>query len=215
LDQLVYSFIGLLEFSSQKELTCMSNYIDFYFDIISPYSYIAHKKIQKIKENHKIIFNYRPILLGGLHNLAGINAPAFNKYKMKNMQSDCELVSKKNDISFKWNSKFPINSLSIMRGYLSVDDNQKENYLDIFFNAYWRDNLDLSSEQEFSKLLNTLGIDSKIFFEKIKQQSIKDNLKKLTNDAFKKEVFGAPTFIINNKIFWGQDRFEYALEELS
>jgi 2-hydroxychromene-2-carboxylate isomerase len=84
----------------------MSNHIDFYFDIISPYSYIAHKKIQKIKGHQKVIFNYKPILLGGLHNLAGISAPAFNKYKMKNMQSDCELVSKKNNISFKWNLKF-------------------------------------------------------------------------------------------------------------
>jgi len=193
----------------------MSSHIDFYFDVISPYSYIAHKKIKKIKENQKIIFNYKPILLGGLHNLAGISAPAFNKYKMKNMQSDCELVSKKNDISFIWNSKFPINSLSIMRGYLSTADNQKEKYLDIFFNAYWRDNLDLSSEQEFSKLLVTLEIDTKIFFEKIKQQPIKDELKKLTSYAFKKEVFGAPTFIVNKKIFWGQDRLVYALEELS
>jgi len=193
----------------------MSNHIDFYFDVISPYSYIAHKKIQKIKENQKTIFIYKPILLGGLHNLAGIKAPAFNKYKMKNMQTDCELVSKKNDIYFIWNSKFPINSLSIMRGYLSINDNQKEKYLDIFFNAYWRDNLDLSSEQEFSKLLDTLEIDSNIFFDKIKQQSIKDDLKKLTSDAFEKEVFGAPTFIVNNKIFWGQDRLEYALEELN
>ena len=199
----------------QKELTCMSSYIDFYFDIISPYSYIAHKKIQKIIENQKINFNYKPILLGGLHNLAGIKAPAFNKYKMKNMQTDCELVSKKNDISFIWNSKFPINSLSIMRGYLSVDNNQKEKYLDIFFNAYWRDNLDLSSEQEFSKLLDALEIDNNIFFDKITQQSIKDTLKQFTNDAFEKEVFGAPTFIVNNKIFWGQDRLEYALEELN
>ena len=154
-------------------------------------------------------------MLGGLHNLAGISAPAFNKYKMKNMQSDCELVSKKNDISFIWNSKFPMNSLSIMRGYLSVDDNQKEKYLDVFFNAYWRDNLDLSSEKQFSKLLENLKIDIKIFFEKIKQQSIKEDLRKLTNDAFDKEVFGAPTFIVNNKIFWGQDRLEYALEEIN
>ena len=193
----------------------MSNHIDFYFDVISPYSYIAHKKIQKIRENQKTIFIYKPILLGGLHNLAEINAPAFNKFKMKNMQSDCELVSKKNDISFTWNSKFPINSLSIMRGYLSIDDSQKEKYLDVFFNAYWRDNLDLSSEQEFSKLLDTLEMESNIFFDKIKQQSIKDDLKKLTSDAFEKEVFGAPTFIVNNKIFWGQDRLEYALEELN
>ena len=193
----------------------MSNHIDFYFDVISPYSYIAHKKIQKIKKNQKTIFIYKPILLGGLHNLAGIKAPAFNKYKMKNMQTDCELVSKKNDISFIWNSKFPINSLSIMRGYLSVDNNQKEKYLDIFFNAYWKDNLDLSSEQEFSKLLDALEIDNNIFFDKITQQSIKDTLKQFTNDAFEKEVFGAPTFIVNNKIFWGQDRLEYALEELN
>ena len=193
----------------------MSSHIDFYFDIISPYSYIAHKKIQKIKEHQKVIFNYKPILLGGLHNLAGINAPAFNKFKIKNMQSDCELVSKKNSISFKWNLKFPINSLPIMRGYLSVEDGQKEDYLNIFFDAYWRDNLDLSSDKEFSKLLESLKIDSKIFFEKIKQQSIKDTLKKFTNDAFEKEVFGAPSFIVNNKIFWGQDRLEYALEELN
>ena len=102
-----------------------------------------------------------------------------------------------------------------MRGYLSIDDNQKEKYLDVFFNAYWRNNLDLSSKQELSKLLITLGMDSKIFFEKINQQSIKNDLKKLTSDAFEKEVFGAPTFIVNNKIFWGQDRLEYALEELN
>jgi len=193
----------------------MSSYIDFYFDVISPYSYIAHKKIQNIKENQKITFNYKPILLGGLHNLAGISAPAFNKYKMKNMQSDCELVSRKNSISFKWNLKFPINSLLIMRGYLSLDGNQKEKYLDIFFDAYWKDNLDLSSENEVLKLLEVLNIDSKAFLEKINQQSIKDDLKRLTSDAFEKEVFGAPTFIVNNKIFWGQDRLEYALEELN
>jgi 2-hydroxychromene-2-carboxylate isomerase len=193
----------------------MSSYIDFYFDVISPYSYIAHKKIQKIIDNQKIIFNYKPIFLGGLHNLAGISAPAFNKYKMKNMKNDCELVSKKNDISFTWNLKFPINSLSIMRGYLSVNNNQKEEYLNIFFNAYWKDNLDLSSEKEFSKLLETLRINDKVFFEKIKQQSIKDDLKKLTSDAFNREIFGAPTFVVNNKIFWGQDRLKYALEELN
>ena len=163
----------------------MSNHIDFYFDIISPYAYIAYKKILKI---NNVNFKFKPILLGGLHNLAGITAPAFNKYKMKNMQNDCELVSKKNNISFIWNSNFPINSLSIMRGYLHVNKDQKEEYLNIFFNAYWKDNLDLTSEDEVSKLLKKLSINSEIFFKEIKLQKIKDNLKKLTSDAFKKEV---------------------------
>ncbi len=191
----------------------MSNNIDFYFDIISAYSYIAHKKIQRVNNNLK--FNYKPIFLGGLHNLAGINAPAFNKYKMKNMQNDCELVSKKNNISFKWNSKFPINSLYLMRGYLYIADEQKENYLNTFFDAYWKDNLDLSNDKEISQLLKTLTIDSEKFFNGIKDQLIKNTLKNVTNEAFKKEVFGAPTFIVNDKIFWGQDRLEYAIDELS
>ena len=73
----------------------MSSHIDFYFDIISAYSYIAHKKIQKIQKDNNIKFNYKPIFLGGLHKLAEIDAPAFNKYKIKILQSDCELVAKK------------------------------------------------------------------------------------------------------------------------
>ena len=193
----------------------MSNHLDFYFDIVSAYSYIAHKKIQKIKESQNIKFNYKPIFLGGLHNLAGINAPAFNKYKMKNMQNDCDLVSKKNNIPFTWNSKFPINSLNLMRGYLYLDDNQKENYLNTFFDAYWKNNIDLSIDKEIATLLKNLNIDEKSFFNGIKDQSIKDALKNSTNEAFEKEVFGAPTFIVNKKIFWGQDRLEYALEELN
>ena len=193
----------------------MSNHIDFYFDIISPYSYIAHKKIQKIKEKKKIIFNYKPILLGGLHNLVEIDPPAFNKYKIKNMQNDCKLISMKNNIYFTWNSNFPINTLLIMRGYLYTEENLKENYLNTFFDAYWKNNIDLSSENEILRLLKISQIDSVIFFKGIKEQRIKDHLKNLTNDAFKKEVFGAPTFIVNNKIFWGQDRLQYAVDELN
>ncbi len=190
----------------------MTNHIDFYFDIISPYAYIAHKKIQKYKN---IVFNYKPIFLGGLHNLAGIDPPAFNKFKMKNMVNDCNLVSEKNNIQFKWNSKFPINSLSIMRGYLCINNNKKNDYLNYFFDAYWKDNQDLSNIENVSKLLNKLNIDSDKFFNSIKEKSIKDKLIELTTDAFNKEVFGAPTFVINNKIFWGQDRLDYALEEIN
>ena len=91
----------------------MNNYIDFYFDFISPYSYLAHKKI--INLNQRNIFKYKAILLGGLHNLAEITPPAFNEKKIKNMKDDCILISKKNKIPFKWNEKFPINSLYLMR----------------------------------------------------------------------------------------------------
>ena len=70
----------------------------------------------------------------------------------------------------------------------------------------------MSSE---NKLLDNLNIDHKLFFEGINKQKIKDELKNITNKAFQKDIFGAPTFAVNDKIFWGQDRLEYALEELN
>jgi 2-hydroxychromene-2-carboxylate isomerase len=190
----------------------MSNHIDFYFDIISPYAFIAYKNIIKIDN---VNFNFKPIFLGGLHNLVEITAPAFNKFKLKNMKNDCELISKKNNINFIWNSKFPINTLYIMRGYLFVEEIKKKEYLKTFFDAYWQDNVDLTIDKNIKQLLNKLNIDDKDFFKGIAKQKIKDQLRNDTNDAFKHEIFGAPTFVVNKKIFWGQDRLEYALDELN
>ena len=180
----------------------MTKSIDFYFDFISPYSYIAHKQI--IKLNKRNNFNYKPILLGGLHNLGGITAPAFNERKMKNMKNDCLLISEKNNIPFKWNEKFPINSLYLMRGFLFIDENKKEKFIDCCFDAYWKDNIDISKEENLKKILSQCEIDQKKFNEGIKEIKIKNKLKDLTSLAFNNDVFGAPTFVVNNKLFWGK-----------
>ena len=185
--------------------------IDFYFDFISPYTYLAYKKIQSLPKDIKI--NYKPILLGGLHNLEGIKPPAFIKSKLKHMINDCLLIAKKNNFDFKWNSKFPINSLNIMRGYLSINLPSRAQYTKTMFDAYWRDDLDISKEEILSLLLDQCKIDKDIFFKTIKYPTIKEKLKEATKNAHEKEVFGAPTFIVNNKIFWGQDRLIYAIDE--
>ena len=191
----------------------MTKSIDFYFDFISPYSYLAYKKIKSLNDlnGYKII--YKPILLGGLHNLGGITAPAFNVRKMKNMKNDCELIAKKNKIIFKWNDKFPINSLYLMRGYLVLNEKLKKKYFEVCFDNYWKENTDISSEENIHKILDLCSINKTDFFKNINDKKIKDQLKELTNLAFQKDIFGAPTFVVNNKIFWGQDRLEYALDE--
>tara|TARA_B100001121_G_scaffold162816_1_gene142167 strand:- start:294 stop:878 length:585 start_codon:yes stop_codon:yes gene_type:complete len=191
----------------------MTKSIDFYFDFISPYSYLAYKKLNILIKNNPINITYKPILLGGLHNLGGITAPAFNERKMKNMKNDCELVANKNNINFTWNTKFPINSLYLMRGYLFIADELKKKYFDVCFDAYWKDNVDIADKKNIDIILNTIGLNKKKFFDGIENVQIKDELKKLTNKAFEKDIFGAPTFIVNKKIFWGQDRLDYALDE--
>jgi len=188
----------------------MTKKVDFYFDFISPYSYLAHQKIKTIKD---VSFNYKPVLVGGLHNLQGITAPAFIKAKLKHMISDCDLIAKKDETTFIWNSKFPINSLNIMRGYLFLNNEVKGVYLNQMFDAYWKDNLDISKEESLKIVLEKCKINSNDFFEGIKNPKIKDELKIITQEAHDKEIFGAPTFVVNNKIFWGQDRLEFALDE--
>ena len=189
----------------------MTKSIDFYFDFISPYSFLAYKKLKLLNNNINVI--YKPILLGGLHNLGGIIAPALNDRKMKNMKNDCNLIAKKNNIEFKWNDKFPINSLQLMRGYLAVNNELKEKFFDLCFDYYWKDNIDLSNIKNIELILKDCSIEKDFFFKGIQDQKIKNELKELTNDAFKKDIFGAPTFVVKNKIFWGQDRLDYALEE--
>lgn len=191
----------------------MSKLIDFYFDFISPYSYLAHKKIINLNQRH--YFNYKAILLGGLHNLGGITAPAFNERKMKNMKNDCVLIAEKNGIPFMWNEKFPINSLNLMRGFIFIEDIKKDKFLDKCFDAYWKNNIDISLEENIKQILTNCEIDVDFFNIGIKKQETKEKLKNLTSLAFEKDIFGAPTFVVNNKIFWGQDRLDYALEEFN
>ena len=64
---------------------------DFYFDFVSPYSFLAHKEIRKIEKKYSVKVVYKPMLLGALHNLHGIKAPAFIPAKARFMIRDCKL----------------------------------------------------------------------------------------------------------------------------
>ena len=189
---------------------------DFYFYFISPYSFLAHKEIIKIERKNSIKIKYKPILLGGLHNLHGIKAPAFIPAKAKHMIRDCKLIAEKNKIKFKFNSYFPIKSLNLMRGvFVAEEDNYKSHYIDSIFNSIWQDGLNMNDENVIQKVLKNLNINPKTFHLRSASSSIKDSLRKKTNEAYEKGIFGAPSFVSNNKIFWGQDRLEFVIIESS
>ena len=188
--------------------------LEFYFDFISPYSFLAHKQIREMENKEGVKVIYKPVLLGGLHNLHGIKAPAFIPAKAKHMVRDCKLIAEKNNIRFKFNSYFPIKTLNLMRGVLvAEEDNVKKYYIDNIFNTIWQDGLNMNDAIVIQKILQNLNINPKTFSLRTTSSLIKDLLRKKTNDAYEKGVFGAPTFVVNNKIFWGQDRIEFALKE--
>ena len=187
---------------------------EFYFDFISPYSFLAHKKIRKLEKKESIKVKYKPILLGALHNLHEIKAPAFIPSKAKFMIRDCKLIAEKSKIPFKFNSYFPIKTVNLMRGvFIAEEDDFKSYYIDKIFEAFWKDGLNLNDQNIIDKVLKNININPKTFFLRASSQSVKNLLRKKTTEAYDKGIFGAPTFLINNKIFWGQDRLEFAIAE--
>ena len=138
---------------------------DFFFDFASPYSYLAHKQIRNIEHQNKIEINYKPILLGGLLNLAEIKAAIFIPSKAKFMIKDCKLFAEKFNIEFKFNPYFPIQSLNLMRGVLLAEkENKASPYIDKFFDAMWKDGLNLNNQFVINKILISANINPENFY---------------------------------------------------
>ena len=193
----------------------MTKSIEFYFDFSSPYAYLGFKEIKKYEKKYPFQIKYMPIFLGGLHNSAGITPAAFNKIKSKYMVQDTKLVANKKNIKFSFNSYFPIKTVNFMRGaIIAKDDNYEKFYVEKIFDSIWRDGLNMNDNIIINKVLKNLDLNPSIFFGKVSDIKIKDKLKKLTNDALKKGIFGAPTYYVNRKIFFGQDRLIYAIDEI-
>ena len=130
------------------------------------------------------------------------------------MIKDCKLWAEKYNIIFKFNNYFPINTLDLMRCVLVAEKkNFVQNFINKIFDAIWKDGLNLNDNTIVEKLLKNLDINPKTFLMEAVDHKIKDELKKRTDDAYKKGIFGTPSFIVNNKMFWGQDRLEFVLNE--
>ena len=188
--------------------------IDFYFDISSPYSYLAHEQIKRFEKENKIKVNYMPILLGGIHQLANITAPGLNPSRAKHMIKDLKICADWFKVKFQFNRYFPLKTVNIMRGALVAEkEGFLNNYIDQFYKAAWVDSLNLNDSKILERFIKNMDINPKSFIEKLSDQKIKDDLKTKTNNAFRRGVFGVPTFIVGSKMFFGQDRLEFVFRE--
>jgi len=187
---------------------------EFYFDFASPYTFIAHKEIRKIEKENFIKIKYMPVLVGGLLILSDIKANANIPIKAKYMIKDCKLWAEKYKITFKFNNYFPINTLNLMRCVLVAEKKDiAPNFIDKVFDVIWKDGLNLNDNIIVEKLLKNLDLNPKTFLMEALNPVIKDELKRRTYEAYSKGIFGTPSFIVNNKMFWGQDRLEFVFNE--
>ncbi len=188
----------------------MSKKVEFYYDFSSPYTYIASTRIEKICVDTDTELEWKPFLLGGVFNEIGSTPAIEIDNKIKYLREDFERVARYYEVDFNFPELFPLNSVRSMRGAFAAQELDKLiEYNHAMFRAYWVDGVDLSKPELLAEAVGRVGIDAEAFINRINEQDIKDKLREETNIAIEKGVFGAPTFFVDDKIFWGNDRLDY------
>jgi len=176
----------------------VSSSIDWYFDFVSPYSYLAFHRLAEFK--HPVV--YKPVLFAGLLNHWGQKGPAEIPAKRKWTYRNCVWEAQKLGIPFRFPSLHPFNPLPHLRLALAVGCNPEA--LRKIFYFVWTTGEDAADPARFASLCGEL----KIGQEKLTE--VKDLLRKNTDEAMARGIFGVPSFVIRDEVFWGADSVEFA-----
>jgi 2-hydroxychromene-2-carboxylate isomerase len=189
--------------------------IEFFFDISSPWTYLAFHNIQPLAAELGVEVQWRPILVGGIFNSINPSVyqsrqtpvPAKAAYMLKDMQDWARQAGLK--IKFP-PSVFPVNSVKAMRGCLWLaPQGQLAPFAKAAFEAYWGDDRDISQDAVLADLCARLGLDAAAFAAGIAEPAIKDQLKANTDEVMRRGGFGSPTMFVNGEdMYFGNDRLE-------
>jgi len=195
----------------------MAKQLEFWFDFGSPYSYLAYKALPGIAAAHDAQIVWRPMLLGGVFKATGNHSPAETPAKGKWMQQDLKRWAAHYGAAFEHNPYFPVNTLTLMRGAVGMQTQGPlfHKYMDAMFHAMWAEARNLGAQDELVAVLRQAGIDVELFQSLISDPAVKEQLKKNTEEAVARGVFGAPTFFVGDEMFWGQDRLSFVAEALA
>ena len=189
--------------------------VEFYFDHGSPFSYIAHRRLPEILRRTGAALSCRIMLLGGVFQLTGNRSPAGDAVKWPNSQRDLTRFVRKHQVPFQRNPHFPVNTLKLMRGaVVAEEEGFLPAYVEAAFSGMWRDGLKLDDDAVLAQWLSDNRLDHGVVLRRIGEDAVKAKLKSYTEAAVKRGVFGAPTFFVNDEMFFGQDRLDFVEEAL-
>lgn len=193
----------------------MSKSVEFFFDYGSPASHLGFFELRKIARAAGAEIVWRPILLGAVFKAINSHSPVDIAPKGKWMMWDLANHAERYGIPFVHNPYFVINTLPLMRGALIAERRGEiERYSEAMLNAVWRDALNMGDPAVIGQALVKNGFDAKAYFAGTQEQSIKDELKARSDAAVSRGVFGAPTFFVGDKMWWGQDRLDWVRDAL-
>jgi 2-hydroxychromene-2-carboxylate isomerase len=183
--------------------------IEFFWDAVSPYTYLASTRIDAVAQRTGAKLVWRPFFLGGVFDLVGNTGNKTNlgnPAKLRFMMSDLKLWARHYDVPLTPPQPFPTNSLLAGRVALVVPPEKLPEYSRRVIRAYWGEGRDIAQPEEVQRVVSGMGLDGPALIERARDPAIKHQLHVDTEEAVQRGAFGAPTFFIDNEIFWGNDR---------
>lgn len=194
----------------------MSKTLEFYFDFASPTAYLAHKRLQQLREQYGLVIDYKPMLLGGVFKATGnatpISVPAKGKYML---ESDLPRFSRRYGVTLNMNPYFPINTLYLMRAAIGAQQlDCLQPYIDTVFDAVWVAGKNMGDPEVVTQVLVDNGLDAQALMALSQDSEIKAALISATEEAVARGAFGTPTMYMDGEMFFGQDRLDFVEEAL-
>jgi 2-hydroxychromene-2-carboxylate isomerase len=188
--------------------------IEFWYEFASTYSYIAAMRVERLAEAAGVAIDWKPFLLGPIFAAQGWNSSPFNLYPAKGryMVRELERLAEELDVPFRMPSPFPPNSLQAARlAIVGADQGWVVPFTKAVYLAEFRDGADIADRAVLEGILRGLNLDPAQQFAAISTPEVKERLKEQTELAQESGIFGAPSFLVGEELFWGNDRLEPAL----
>ena len=180
----------------------------WYFDFLSPYAYLQSAIIGKLTAH--IFLEPKPVLFAGILNHHGQLGPAEIPSKRNFTFQQSLWLAKKYNVVLKLPPFHPFNPLPALRLAVAVDGDIKK--ILRIFDFIWKEGGNIEDHNEFQKLGNELGV--KEPHSVVQLTSVKQKLKEETDRAISQGVFGVPTIVLDEQIFWGLDATDFVLDYL-
>lgn len=193
----------------------MSRRVEFFYDYVSPFSYLADSQIPGLVQRTGAEVVYRPFFLGGVMQATGNRPPATVPAKGRYMAVDIQRWANRYGLPMTFNPHFPVNTLAAMRGALVARERGEfEPYHRAMFRAMWQEKRDLGDRGTLAEVISGAGLDADAYLERIGAPEIKERLRANTDEAVERGAFGAPTFFVGSEMFFGNDRLDFLEEAL-
>ncbi|MDC3952510.1 2-hydroxychromene-2-carboxylate isomerase [Polyangium jinanense] len=191
--------------------------VEFFFDFSSPFAYLASTQIEDLAARKGASLVYRPFLLGALFKAIGTpNVPLFAmpEPKQRLVRADLHRWADHWGVPFRFASRFPMNTVKPLRMVLAAPEDRVSALVAAVYRAYWVEDRDISADEVLADIATSVGLDGAALVAATVDERMKQRLKDVTEQAERIGVCGAPSFLVDDLLFWGQDRLLFVEKAL-